>query len=112
MTFRALKPSHNSSTKVPNLCPMFVGIRICLSQLLCRASQMAAVLGSCLQPQHNIINSVRNWCLPIGWISTWPGHWSAIPSVSAPFLSMRFQSVNFKKASELALSHFLRWNHC
>jgi len=27
------------------------------------------------------INSVRDWCLPIGWVS----NWLAIPSVSAPF---------------------------
>ena len=41
------------------------------------------MLDSYLQVQHNIITSVRDWCLPMGWISKWAGHCSTIPSVSA-----------------------------
>jgi hypothetical protein len=59
-----------------------VGVWICLSQLLDRASQRAPILGSYLQAQYSIINSVRDWCLPMGRVSKWANHWSAIPLVS------------------------------
>jgi hypothetical protein len=48
------------------------------------------MLGSCLQVQHSISNSVRVWCPPIGWIRSCAGHWLAIPSVSASFLFLHF----------------------
>jgi hypothetical protein len=46
-----------------------VGVCICLNQLLGRSSQ-------------------RDWCLPMGWISSWASYWLAITSVSvsSPFL--------------------------
>ena len=31
-------------------------------------------------------NSVRDWCLSMGWVSSWASHWLAIPSVSAQAL--------------------------
>jgi hypothetical protein len=37
-----------------------VGLCICLSQLLCEASQKRAMLVCCLQALQNIINSVRH----------------------------------------------------
>lgn len=43
-----------------------VGFWIFFSQLLVTASQRAIILGSSLQWQHRIINSVRDWCLPMG----------------------------------------------
>ena len=46
------------------------------------------MLGSCLQAQYSISNSVRVWCVSMGWTSSWTGHWSAIPSVFDPFLSL------------------------
>jgi hypothetical protein len=67
-----------------------VGICICLSHLLARASQKTAMLGFCLQAKHSISNFVRDWCPPIGWIPSWATHWSNILSVSAPFLPLYF----------------------
>jgi hypothetical protein len=66
MSLRASNPSPNSSIGDFNLCLMFVDVCICLSQLLGRASQRTALLGSCLQAQHSIINSVTHLCLPHG----------------------------------------------
>jgi hypothetical protein len=31
-----------------------------------------------------IINSVKDQCLPMGWISSWASYWLAIPSDSSP----------------------------
>jgi hypothetical protein len=42
------------------------------------------MLDSCLWAQQSIINSVRDWCLLMGWISSWVSYWLAISSVSAP----------------------------
>ena len=41
--------------------------------------------GSCLHAQYGFSNSVRIWCVCIGWIPSW-----AFLSVSAPFLSLHF----------------------
>jgi hypothetical protein len=38
------------------------------------------MLDSCLQAKQSIINSVRDWCLRMGWV----GYCLAIPTVSAP----------------------------
>ena len=32
------------------------------------------MLGSCLQAQQSIINSVRGWFSPLGWVSSWASH--------------------------------------
>lgn len=67
-----------------------MGIWICLSQLLGRASQRAAIPGACLQAQHSIINTMRYWCLPMGWVSKWAGHWLAFPLVFASSVFLQF----------------------
>ena len=36
----------------------------------------------------SFINSVRDWFLPMGWVSSWASHLLAIPSVSEPLLSL------------------------
>lgn len=46
------------------------------------------MLGSCLQAEHSIIDSGRNWTLPIGWVSIWGSHWLAIHFLSALTLSL------------------------
>jgi hypothetical protein len=69
---------------------MAVGVCICLSWLLGGASQRT--LSSCLYSYQCIINSVRDWCLPTGWVSSWASYWLAIPSVSIPshaYISLR-----------------------
>jgi hypothetical protein len=48
------------------------------------------MLGSCLQAQYGISNSVRVWYTSMEWIPSWDGHWVVFLSVSAPFLSMPF----------------------
>ena len=45
----------------------------------CRVSQRTVMLGSCLQARHNISNSVRVWCLPMGWISSLGGRVTDCP---------------------------------
>jgi hypothetical protein len=33
----------------------------------------------------SIMNRVRDWWLPMGWVSSWAGYWLVIPLVSSPF---------------------------
>jgi hypothetical protein len=40
------------------------------------------MLDSSLQAWLN--NSVRDWCLPMGWVANWDGYLLAIPSVFVP----------------------------
>lgn len=61
-----------------------------LYPLLDEASQETAVLGSCLQAQPSVINSVKGWLSPMGWGSDWGSHWLAVPSVSV-FTPARLQ---------------------
>ena len=61
---------------------IWLSLCICFSQLLGRVSQKTVMLGLCLQVQQSIINIVRDWCLPMGWISRWADYWLAIPLVS------------------------------
>jgi hypothetical protein len=49
--------------------------------LLDEASQEAVILGSCLQSQQSMINSVRDWLSPVPWVSSWPSHWWTIHSL-------------------------------
>ena len=42
------------------------------------------MLGSYVQTEQNIISSVRDWCLPMGWVSSWASYWLTTPSISAP----------------------------
>jgi hypothetical protein len=57
-----------------------------------RASQRPIMLGSCLQAQHGISNSVRVWCMAMRWILSWAGHCVAFPSVSPAYLLDRNNS--------------------
>lgn len=40
------------------------------------------MLNSFLQASQGIINSIREWCLPMEWVSSWTGYGLAV-SVSA-----------------------------
>jgi hypothetical protein len=78
---------------VPTSISLAVSICVCLSQLLGRASQRTAMLGSCLQVQHSISNSVKDW-VPIHGMDPrlgqlLVGHFT----VSAPF----FPYISFKQ---------------
>jgi hypothetical protein len=46
------------------------------------------MLDSCLQAKQSNINSVKGWLSLIEWVSSWGSNWLAIPSVSAPSLSL------------------------
>ena len=72
--------------------------------LLGGASQKTVMLGSCLQAQQSIINSVRGWCLPMEWNSIWGSHFLAIPSVSA--LSLSFHIL---QAGNILSQKFCKW---
>ena len=84
--FSSFNPTPNSFIVVLDLSPMVGCKYLHLSQSVAgRASQRTAMLGSCLQAQYSISNSVRVWCPLMGWISIWAGHWMAFSSVSASF---------------------------
>jgi hypothetical protein len=55
-----------------------------------RASQETAIPGSCQQGLLGIRNSIRVWCLQMGWIPKWGNLWMIFPSVSAPFFVPAF----------------------
>jgi hypothetical protein len=61
---------------------------ICLSY--CKGSQRTAMLGSCSQVPHSISNSIRAWCLPMGWIPHWAYDLMIFPSACPSFLSLHF----------------------
>jgi hypothetical protein len=63
---------------VVSLCTRF-------SQLLGEDSKRRVMLDSWLQAYQNITDSVRDWCLPIGWVSSWASYLLAIPVVSTPY---------------------------
>lgn len=53
--------------------------------LLCEASQKTVLLGSCLQvTSKSIINSVKEYFLPMRWFSIWGCHWLVISLFSTP----------------------------
>lgn len=80
--FSSFNHSHNTSIGVLDLVScLTVFICICLSQLLGRDCQKTATLDSCLQTQHRISNSVRDWCQLMGGIPSWAGYWLDSPSV-------------------------------
>ena len=78
----SFNPSLNSSTGFPNFSQMFGCKYLHLSQSGDgRVNQRIAMLGSWLQAQDSISNSVNFWYPPLA------SHWMA-SSVSAPFLSL------------------------
>jgi hypothetical protein len=52
-----------------------MGFCIYFHQLQDEASQKTLMLGSSLQAYKSIINSVRVWYSPMGWVSSWASHW-------------------------------------
>jgi hypothetical protein len=46
------------------------------------------MLGSCLQPEQDIINSVRSELSLTARLSNWASHWLAFPFVFAPSLPL------------------------
>ena len=59
----------------------------------CWASRRTAMLGSCLWAHHSISNNIRAPDLPLSWIPIWDSHCTdflSFPSVSSPFLFLRF----------------------
>jgi hypothetical protein len=80
--FGACNPSSYSSLRLPKLHPMF-GCR-CLylseSAEVWSLSEDNMLLFASIK---EFINSVRNWCLPMEWFSSWAGYWLVISSVSA-----------------------------
>jgi hypothetical protein len=64
--FSSFDLSLNSPIGFPDLSLMLVCKYLHLSQSAAgKTSQKTAMLGSCLQAQHRISNSVRVWCLPM-----------------------------------------------
>lgn len=63
-----------------------VRICICFSHLLLRSSHCIVMIGSCLQVQQYI----RDWYLPMGWVSNWASNFLSIPLLSGSSLSLHF----------------------
>jgi len=63
ISLRAFSPSPNSSTGISELCPVFVCGYLHLSQSA--AGESLSEGRSAMQAQHSIINSVRDWYLPM-----------------------------------------------
>jgi hypothetical protein len=79
--FSSFSPCPNFSIGVPVLSLMFGCLHPYLSSSGCgRASQGAALPGSCQQELFGISNSVWVWFLEMGWIA----RWMAFPLVSPP----------------------------
>ena len=55
-----------------------------------RSSQRTAMLGSCVQAQPDISNSIRVLGLLMGEIPSWASHLMAFPSVSVLILPLHF----------------------
>ena len=73
--FSCFNPSPNFSLLVPNLRPMVACKYLHLYQSAAStASKRTGMLGSCLQAQHEVSNSGRIWCPPLGWITSCTGH--------------------------------------
>jgi hypothetical protein len=76
--FNSFNPSHHSSIDVPNLIPMVEYKYLNLSPSAAgKASQRTATLGSYLQEQHGISNSVMVSVHPwdesqVVWVTGWP----------------------------------------
>ena len=57
-----------------------MGLFLSFPQLFNGASQRTVMLGSaCKHHRKSIINSVRDWFLPMGWVSVWGSHCLVIP---------------------------------
>ena len=82
--FSSFNPSPNSSIGVPDLSPMVSCKYLHLAQSAAgRASQRRAMLGSCLQAQHGISNSIK--------VDAWPWDGSQFgPVTDLPFLQPLF----------------------
>ena len=84
--FRAFNPSSYFSIRVPKLRPLFVCGCLHLSESGARWNLSEACHAGLLSTWiQNIINSVRDWYLSMGWVSIWAGYWLVIPSVSASY---------------------------
>ena len=118
---RSPSPFPKCSTSLSELC-LTCGCGS-LHQLLGEASQRTVMLGSCLQAKQRIINSVRDWFLPMGlklgslvWPAIgWPFSVSA-PSLSlfhvCPCTSCRQDQFWVKGFVGGLLSLFLYWESC
>jgi hypothetical protein len=83
-TFSSYSPFYNYSIGVPMFSPI-VGFEHPLLYLwnFGKASQEAAIKGSCQQALLGIQNSIRVLCLYMGWIPRCESLWMAFPSGSA-----------------------------
>jgi hypothetical protein len=103
--FSPFSPSPNSSNGVPGIIPVVGCTCLHLSQSGAhRASQRAAMPGSCPQAHFGISNSIEIWCHQMRHIPRLDSLWMAFPSVSAPFYVAAYPLD--RKNSGLK---FLRW---
>lgn len=67
------------------------------------------MLGSCLQAQHSISNSVRAWCPPVGWVPSWEG-WrflflTVTPGFKSPSLAGEDSQIVLSKPGALLFGY-------
>ena len=71
-----------------------------------RSSQRTSMLGSCVQAQPDISNSIRVLGLLMGEIPSWASHLMAFPSVSILILPLHF--LNRKNSMSKIIEHFCK----
>ena len=118
--FRALSLSHDSFIRFPKLHLVFGSGSLHLFQSAAGRSlsedSHAGLRGQlCLQAQQSIMSSVRDWCLPMGWVSSWVHYWLDILSISAPScpcISYRQDKFWVKSIVDGLVSLSLHWGAC
>lgn len=93
-----------------------MGLCISLRQLLIGASQRTAMLDSYLQVSQSVINSVRDWHLLMGWVSSWVGYCLAyflsIFFILCPCISCRQDKFWIESFVGRLVSLSLHWDSC
>ena len=92
----ALKPFPNSSKRSPVLCPMLSCGSVHLfhsgSGWTLSGDNYTKLLSGSIRKY--ILSNVRNWCLPMGWVSSWAGQSLVITSFSAQSFHLHFQQTD------------------
>ena len=106
--FSSFSPSFYSSIPVPDLNQMtgckYMHLPLSVAG---RASLGTAMPGSCVHAQYGLSNSVRIWCVHMGWIPSCSSHWVAFLSDSGPFCPC----ISFRQ-EQFWVKFFWRWVCC
>jgi len=81
--FGTLNASFYSFIRIPEFQPLLGCECLHLSESTAEwsLSEDSRILSGSIAEYYN---SVRDWCLPMAWISSWTRYWTTVPWVSAP----------------------------